>query len=121
MYSWCRSRNYFRLWAYLWVNWYQPNQWAKNLLTAKVKDGWRRKLIHGSSQRQKASLELVKSPMKLMKNEIRNARKILFGCRGKSMWLCWGHTFGLSFPSTELLWSSTAADCTWERKGSELG
>jgi hypothetical protein len=28
MYSWCRSRNYFRLWAYLWVNWYQPNQWA---------------------------------------------------------------------------------------------
>jgi hypothetical protein len=28
MYSWCRSRNYFRLWAYLWVNWYQPSQWA---------------------------------------------------------------------------------------------
>ena len=28
MYHWCKSRNYFRLWAYLWVNWYQPNQWA---------------------------------------------------------------------------------------------
>ena len=28
MYSWCRSRNYFRLWAYLWVNWYQPSQWV---------------------------------------------------------------------------------------------
>ena len=28
MYLWCRSRNYFRLWAYLWVNWYQPDQWA---------------------------------------------------------------------------------------------
>lgn len=28
MYSWCRTRNYFRLWAYLWVNWYQPSQWA---------------------------------------------------------------------------------------------
>ena len=28
MYHWCRARNYFRLWAYLWVNWYQPNQWA---------------------------------------------------------------------------------------------
>ena len=27
-YSWCRSRNYFRLWAYLWVNWYQPSQWV---------------------------------------------------------------------------------------------
>jgi hypothetical protein len=27
MYSWCKSRNYFRLWAYLWVNWYQPSQW----------------------------------------------------------------------------------------------
>jgi len=27
MYYWCKSRNYFRLWAYLWVNWYQPNQW----------------------------------------------------------------------------------------------
>ncbi|KAK9245725.1 hypothetical protein V1506DRAFT_458451 [Lipomyces tetrasporus] len=28
MYYWCRSRDYFRLWAYLWVNWYQPSQWA---------------------------------------------------------------------------------------------
>ena len=28
MYHWCRARNYSRLWAYLWVNWYQPNQWA---------------------------------------------------------------------------------------------
>src|ERR1700684_1581044 len=28
MYSWCRSRNYFRLWAYRWVNWYQPSQWV---------------------------------------------------------------------------------------------
>ena len=28
IYSWCRSRNYFRLWAYLWVNWYQPSQWV---------------------------------------------------------------------------------------------
>ncbi len=28
MYYWCRSRNYFRLWAYLWANWYQPSQWA---------------------------------------------------------------------------------------------
>ena len=27
MYHWCKSRNYFRLWAYLWVNWYQPEQW----------------------------------------------------------------------------------------------
>jgi MULE transposase domain len=27
MYHWCKSRNYFRLWAYLWVNWYQPSQW----------------------------------------------------------------------------------------------
>ena len=27
MYYWCKSRNYFRLWAYLWVNWYQPSQW----------------------------------------------------------------------------------------------
>jgi hypothetical protein len=27
MYHWCKSRNYFRLWAYLWVNWYQPDQW----------------------------------------------------------------------------------------------
>ena len=28
MYYWCKSCNYFRLWAYLWVNWYQPSQWA---------------------------------------------------------------------------------------------
>jgi hypothetical protein len=28
IYYWCRSRNYFRLWAYLWVNWYQPSQWV---------------------------------------------------------------------------------------------
>jgi len=28
MYSWCRSRDYFRLWAYMWINWYQPDKWA---------------------------------------------------------------------------------------------
>ena len=27
MYAWCRSRNYFRLWAYFFVNWYKPGQW----------------------------------------------------------------------------------------------
>lgn len=27
MYAWCRARNYFRLWAYLYVNWYKPGQW----------------------------------------------------------------------------------------------
>ena len=26
-YSWCHSRNYFRIWAYLYVNWYAPEQW----------------------------------------------------------------------------------------------
>lgn len=26
-YSWCHSRNYFRLWAYLYVNWYSTEQW----------------------------------------------------------------------------------------------
>lgn len=27
LYTWCHSRNYFRLWAYLFVNWYAPEQW----------------------------------------------------------------------------------------------
>lgn len=27
MYAWCRSKNHFRLWAYMWVNWYHPDQW----------------------------------------------------------------------------------------------
>ena len=27
LYAWCYSRNYFRLWAYLFVNWYAPDQW----------------------------------------------------------------------------------------------
>lgn len=27
VYEWCRSRGYFRLFAYLWVNWYRPGQW----------------------------------------------------------------------------------------------
>lgn len=27
MYRWCRARGYFRLWAYLFVNWYHPEQW----------------------------------------------------------------------------------------------
>ena len=27
MYARCRSRNYFRLWAYFFVNWYKPGQW----------------------------------------------------------------------------------------------
>ena len=26
LYAWCHSRNYFRLWAYLFVNWYAPEQ-----------------------------------------------------------------------------------------------
>ena len=28
MYSWCRERNYFRLWVYLFVNWYCSEQWS---------------------------------------------------------------------------------------------
>ncbi|EGU82050.1 hypothetical protein FOXB_07435, partial [Fusarium oxysporum f. sp. conglutinans Fo5176] len=28
MYYWCRSKGHFRLWSYLWVNWYQPDQWC---------------------------------------------------------------------------------------------
>lgn len=27
VYTWCYSRNYYRLWAYLYVNWYSPEQW----------------------------------------------------------------------------------------------
>ena len=27
MYTWCRARDYFRLWAYLYVNWYTPDMW----------------------------------------------------------------------------------------------
>lgn len=27
IYMWCYSRNYFRLWAYLYTNWYCPEQW----------------------------------------------------------------------------------------------
>lgn len=26
-YIWCRTQNYFRLWAYLFTNWYAPEQW----------------------------------------------------------------------------------------------
>ena len=27
MYSWCKALGFFRLWAYLFVNWYRPSQW----------------------------------------------------------------------------------------------
>ena len=27
IYHWCKPRNCFRLWAYLWVNWYQPGNY----------------------------------------------------------------------------------------------
>ena len=27
MYAWCKSRNYPRLWAYFYINWYCPDQW----------------------------------------------------------------------------------------------
>lgn len=27
MYQWCRQRGYFRLWAYLFVQWYKPKMW----------------------------------------------------------------------------------------------
>jgi hypothetical protein len=39
MYYWCKTRNYFRLWAYLWVNWYHPNQWklwARSVNTKEI-------------------------------------------------------------------------------------
>lgn len=27
MYVWCRSKNYYKLWAYMYMNWYKPEQW----------------------------------------------------------------------------------------------
>ena len=38
MYHWCRSKDYFRLWAYLWVNWYQPDQWRLWARSANEKE-----------------------------------------------------------------------------------
>ena len=38
MYNWCRSRNYFRLWAYLWINWYCPGQWELWARAANAKE-----------------------------------------------------------------------------------
>ena len=54
VYSWCRSRNYLRLWAYLWINWYcsgQSELWARSAnpreipklkTTMAVESHWRR-------------------------------------------------------------------------------
>ena len=36
MYRWCRSRNYFRLWAYVWVNWYSTEKWQLSVLPTKI-------------------------------------------------------------------------------------
>lgn len=38
MYSWCRARNYFRLWAYLYFNWYKPGQWELWARSANTKE-----------------------------------------------------------------------------------
>ena len=27
VYDWCRKRDYFRLWSYMWINWYCPAKW----------------------------------------------------------------------------------------------
>ena len=27
LYFWCKARGYFRLWSYMFVNWYRPGQW----------------------------------------------------------------------------------------------
>ena len=27
LYAWCKARDYFRLWSYMFVNWYRPEQW----------------------------------------------------------------------------------------------
>lgn len=27
LYTWCFSKNFYQLWAYLWTNWYRPDQW----------------------------------------------------------------------------------------------
>ena len=29
MYAWCKARGYYRLWAYVYVNWYCPEQWER--------------------------------------------------------------------------------------------
>jgi MULE transposase domain len=29
MYTWCKARGYYRLWAYLYTNWYCPKQWER--------------------------------------------------------------------------------------------
>lgn len=39
IYIWCRTRDYFRLWAYLYVNWYVPDQlklWARSVTPASL-------------------------------------------------------------------------------------
>ena len=36
VYEWCKARGFFRLWAYLFVNWYRPGQWE---LWAKSANG----------------------------------------------------------------------------------
>ena len=57
MYSWCRTRNYFRLWAYLFGHWYCPDQWelwARStnaaeipiLKTTMIVESHRRRLKH---------------------------------------------------------------------------
>jgi len=57
MYGWCKARNYFRMWAYLFVNWYKPEQWqlwarSSNaheipvLKTTMIVEGHWRKLKH---------------------------------------------------------------------------
>lgn len=28
MYNWCHARDYFRLWSYMWLNWYAPDKWS---------------------------------------------------------------------------------------------
>ena len=38
LYTWCKARGYFRLWAYMFINWYHPNQWNRWARSANPKE-----------------------------------------------------------------------------------
>ena len=38
LYAWCRARGYFRLWAYMFIHWYHPDQWSRWARSANPTD-----------------------------------------------------------------------------------
>lgn len=102
MYQWCRSRNYYHLWAYLFVHWYSDGQWqlwarSSNpaeipiLKTTMIVESHWRKLKHDYLHRfNRPRIDLIVYMLleRVIPDSIRRLAALRRGCRrqGVASW-----------------------------------